>query len=247
MNFRETVAGFRDAAELDGLDNAWRWSPAPGIDFAGALSDDGRRLIQTSSRDSYRDDLAVATLRFAREREEELFARNPHLGSAAGFAAPDGAHFDAVAGAAPAVHRFYHVELPELTPLVRVVFPAYVCEFSGDETLEESITRYRMLQVTRWERGPVPFLKMRFANTRTLGRSTNEGRGLTDLAVLERELQLMDDAPGSFVEFENRHAHVWRVEWHGAWYIAEWDTQEGTPRQISLDALLAFAPSCLTE
>ncbi|MDT0265826.1 hypothetical protein RM844_05925 [Streptomyces sp. DSM 44915] len=247
MNIREAVTGFPAVAELEGLEDAWRWSPAPGIDFAGTLSADGNRLIQTSSRDSYEQDLAVAILRFAQEREEEIFARNPNLGSVAGFTAPNGAPFDAVAGVAPAVHRFYAVELPELTPLVRVVFPAYVCEFSGGETLAESITRYQMLQAVRWKRGPVPFLKMRFANTRTLGRSTNEGRGLAEPVILERELSQMADAPGSFVEFENRHGQVWRVEWHGTWYIAEWDTQDGAPWETTLDALLAFASARLNE
>ncbi|WP_052848361.1 hypothetical protein [Streptomyces avicenniae] len=71
MNIREVVTGFHGAVELDGLEDAWHWSPVRGIDFAGGLSADGLRLLQTSSRGSYRQDLALATLRFAREREEE--------------------------------------------------------------------------------------------------------------------------------------------------------------------------------
>ncbi|WP_190232832.1 hypothetical protein [Streptomyces avicenniae] len=152
-----------------------------------------------------------------------------------------------MAAAAPAVHRFYHVELPELTPLVRYVFPAYACEFSGYETFEESITRYRILRAAQWERRPVPFLKMQYANTRTQGRSTNAGRVFARVDVLDNELRLMADAPGSFVEFENRHSHVWRVEWHGAWYLAEWDTQDGAPREIGFDDLLTFADARLHD
>ncbi|MFI7276821.1 hypothetical protein [Streptomyces sp. NPDC049879] len=248
MDIREVVAGLRDVVPLDGLDGAWHWSPVPGIGFAGALSEDGGRLLQMSSRGFYRHELAVAALRFAREREKEMSARNPYLGSAEGFAAPGGPPFDAVAAVAPTVHRFYRADRPELTPFVTCVFPAYSCEFSGGETQEEAVTRYRMLRPAEWERGPLPFLKMRYANTRTGSRSTNRGRGFTKPDILAHELRLLADAPGSFVEFENRHAHVWRVEWHdGAWFVAEWDTQDGTPREIGLAALLTFATARLHD
>ena len=95
------------------------------------------------------------------------------------------------------------MENPDLTPHVRLTFPAYVCEFSGDETLDEAITRYRMLRLNNLGRDPVPFLKMRYANTRTRGKSTNPGRGFTDPARLVEELRLMDGGTGRIVEFEN--------------------------------------------
>ncbi|MGP3952379.1 hypothetical protein [Streptomyces sp. 7N604] len=229
-----------------GLDNAWHWSPVPGLDFAGALSADGKRLLQLSARESYREDLAVAALEFAREHEEEIFAQNSFLGAAEGFKAP-GYRFDTVAAAAPEVHEFYEFENPALNPLVRVVFPAYACEFSGREELKEAVTRFQMLRPNILDREPVPFLKMRYANTKTGGRSTNPGRGFTELRRLVEELGWMDGGAGSFVEFENRHGNVWRVEWHGAWYIADWDTESGTPREIGLDELLAFAEAKLRD
>ncbi|MER5466953.1 hypothetical protein ABT010_41385, partial [Streptomyces sp. NPDC002668] len=37
--------------------------------------------------------------------------------------------------------------------------------------------------------------------------------------VLGRELSLLEDAPGSFVEFENFRGEVWRVEWDGSWLV----------------------------
>ncbi|MDN3024660.1 hypothetical protein [Streptomyces sp. S.PB5] len=247
MDIRSVVTTFKGVGPLPGLPDSWHWSPAPGIDFAGALSADGKRLLQLSSRDSYDEDLALATLAFAREHEDEIFVANPFLGSLDGFGPPVGRHFDAVVGIAPEVHEFYRVEKPELTPHVRLVFPAYACEFSGDETLDEAITRYRMLRLTNFGREPLPFLKMRYINTRTRGRSTNPGRGFTAPRRLVQELRQMEGGAGSIVEFENRHSHVWRVMWDGVWLIAEWDNQDGTPREIGIDELVAFATARLRD
>jgi hypothetical protein len=232
---------------LPGLPDSWHWSPAPGIDFAGVLSSDGKRLLQLSSRDSYDQDLAVSTLSFARAHEDEIFARNAFLGSLEGFESPVVRAFDAVVGIAPEVHRFYRAEKPELTEYVRLAYPAYACEFSGRENLDEAITRYRMLGLTDLDRAPLPFLKMRYANTRTRGRSTNPGRGFAEPDRLMKEFRMMEGGAGSFVEFENRHGGVWRVEWHGAWLIAEWDTQDGAPREIGLDDLVEFADARLGD
>ena len=117
----------------------------------------------------------------------------------------------------------------------------------GTETLGEAITRYRMLGLTDLGRSPLPFLKMRFTNTRTRGRSTNHGRGLADPQRLVTELRAIEGGAGSFVEFENRRGHVWRVEWHGTWYLAEWDTASGTPREIGIDELIEFAVARLHD
>ncbi|MEU6222648.1 hypothetical protein [Streptomyces sp. NPDC047042] len=176
MDVHAIVTGFRGAEPLPGLPDSWHWSPAPGIDFAGALSADGNRLLQLSGRNSYDQDLAVSTLRFARDHEDAIFARNPFLGALDGFEPPAGHRFDTVVGIAPDVHRFYRVENPDLTPHVRLTFPAYACEFSGEETLDEAITRYRMLRLNHLDREPLPFLKMRYANTRTgAGARTRDG------------------------------------------------------------------------
>ncbi|MCM2425377.1 hypothetical protein [Streptomyces sp. RKAG337] len=247
MDIREVVTGFRDAAPMAGLDDAWLWAPAPTLHFAGALSADGKRLLQLNARDSFDQDLAVATLAFARAHEEELVARNPRFGALDGFAAPGGFRFDSVVFIAPEVHEFYGYDRPELTPFVRLAYPAYASEFAGDETLVEALTRFSVMRLNDFGRDPLPFLKMRFANTRTLGRSTNKGRGFTDPRNLESELRALDGSAGSFVEFENRHRHVWRVEWHDRYYVAVWDTQDGEPREIALDELLAFAAARLVD
>ncbi|MGW0909331.1 hypothetical protein [Streptomyces sp. NPDC002853] len=257
MDIRTVVHGFKNVAPLPGLPDAWSWSPVRTVNFAGALSADGHRLLQLSGPDPFDHELAAATLQFARDREPEIFARNPRLGTASGFAPPMAAArdaFDVVVGVAPEVHGFYRVENPDLTQHVRLVFPAYAHEFSGTESLPESITRYRMLRLADFDRRkPVPYLKMRYANTRTRSRSTNPGRGYSEEHRLAEELRQLENAPGSFVEFENRHGEVWRAEWHaGPWLIAEWGTSAGpppdpdavdavTPREIELEDLLALA------
>ncbi|MEU3740491.1 hypothetical protein AB0E78_25940 [Streptomyces sp. NPDC032198] len=262
MDLRAVVSGFKNVIPLPGLPDAWYWSPVRTLNFAGALSADGRRLLQLSGREWFDEELAVATLEFARERESEIFASNPHLGTADGFTPPRTAEgeartFDVVVGIAPEVHDFYSVDNPALTPHVRLVFPAYAHEFSGRETLDEAITRYRMLRLHEFDRrDPQPFLKMRYANTRTRSWSDNPGRGFTKERILVQELRLLENAPGSFVEFENRHGAVWRVEWHdGPWLLAEWGTAESPPapevrdatepREIELEELLDFAAARL--
>ncbi|WP_055615807.1 hypothetical protein [Streptomyces phaeochromogenes] len=127
------------------------------------------------------------------------------------------------------------------------MFPAYACEFSGGESLGEAETRYRMLHLNHLGREPLPFLKMRFANTRTGGRSTNPGRGFTEPRRLVEEFGRLEGGPGSFAEFENRHGRVWRVEWHGAWYIAELDAHGSAPRETGLDELVEFAMERLRD
>ena len=245
MDIRGVVAGFKNVRPLAGLGDAWHWSPAPGVNFAGALSADGERLLQLSTKPGFAEELATATLAFARDHEREMFAANPYLGAVEGFTAPDGYTFDAVVGIAPEVHNFYQVDRPELTLFVRLAFPAYRVEFAGDEPLEHAITRYQMLRPNKVKRDPVPYLKMRYANTRTGVRSSGPGRGFTDPATLERELRLMDGAPGSFVEFENRHHQMWRVEWQDGYRIA--DGGDGDHRPIGLDELLGFAAARLRD
>jgi hypothetical protein len=246
MDIREVVSEFKNVAPLAGLADAWHWSPAPGINFAGALSADGARLLQLSTKPGFAEELARRTLEFAREHEQEMAARNPYMGTVEGFSAPDGFTFDAVVVLAPEVHGFYKVERPELMPHVRLAFPAYAQEFAGDETVEESVTRYKAFRLNNVRRGPLPYLRMRYANTRG-GMSTNPGRGFTDPATLERELRRMEGAGGSFVEFENRHHQVWHVVWQDGYRLSDGESPDPAAREFALDDLLAFAAAELAR
>jgi len=245
MDLQSTIAGFRNVAPLGDLEQAWQWSLNPVLHFAGALTGDGKHLLQTNQRGKHDADLARAVLSFARDHEEELLGEGRFIGFAEGFSAP-GYAFDAVAAAVPEVHGHHKAQNPELTAVTYIVFPGYACEFSGRENLAEAEARYTtMLHPAEIGREPVPFLKMRFDNPRTGGGSTNPGRALTYPRILLQEIPQMENAPGSFVEFENRHGMAWRVEWDNGWSIAEEGAQDSALREIGLDELLDLAAARL--
>jgi hypothetical protein len=240
MNIRETVEQFKGCSPLAGVDDAWQWSPAPGLHFSGILSADRTRLFHFVYADSADEAIVPEVLIFAREHSAELTADRP-LSAVAGLSCSE-RDFDTLASLPPSIHRQYQYELPEFTPFVVVVFPGYRCEFAGDESEPETLARRRLINPSVLDREPSPFLKMRYDNTRTLSRSKGKDRGIAAINVLLRELPLLEDAPGSFVEFENRHREVWHVTWQPdrGWLVAE-GTGGGESREITLDALRTFA------
>ncbi|UKY47893.1 hypothetical protein [Streptomyces inhibens] len=198
--------------------------------FSLAVDVDGRWAYQMNSLDVYDEGLSRAVLAFAREHQ---LGRGPDarpLAVVPGFSY--GAYrFDAVAAASPSVHGYHHGRNAALNEVVSAVFPAYQCEFRGDENLEEAVLRFkRMLRPTIVSRPPVPYLRMRYENTRTGGGSVGPSRGFTTHDVLERELRLLEGAPGSFVEFENSRGEVWNVEWNGSWLVND-TPQDGPPSE----------------
>ncbi|WP_413757634.1 hypothetical protein [Streptomyces sp. MMBL 11-3] len=244
---------------LSGLERAWRWSLNPVLYFAGALTGDGKRLLQTNQRGAHDEELARAVIAFARAHEEELLANNRSLRFVEGLGAEgaegtEGYGFDAVAAVAPEVHGHYGARNPELMAATYIVFPGWASEFSGRETSAEAGARYlRMLRPAEIRRDPVPFLKMRFDNPSTGGGSnpstgagsTGSGRALTYPRILRQEIAQLEGAPGGFVEFENRHGAAWRVEWDGGWVVEE--EGSGVRREIGLEPLLAFADGRLRD
>lgn len=154
------------------------WSQGPVLHFAGAVTADGRRLLQTNQRGRRDEELARAVLAFARQHEESLLGEGRPIAAVGGFSAA-GYDFDAVAATAPEVHGHHRTRNPDLTAVTYIVFPAFDTEVSGRESLEEAQARYRkMLSPAEIDREAVPFLKMRFDNPRTGSGSTNPGRAL---------------------------------------------------------------------
>ncbi|MEV0257668.1 hypothetical protein AB0H82_25845 [Streptomyces sp. NPDC050732] len=202
-------------APLPGMEAAWRWSPHPSFSFAAALSADRGYLLQVTVRGANDEGLVREILQFGRERSSEFVGAASHLASLEGFQ-HEGSSFDAVGVAAPTVHGYHANDNPELSTLTYALFPAYRVEFSGRETEEEAWARFRkMLRPTQLDRDAVPFVKMRYDNTRTRSRSIGSELRFAHYATLERELGLLDSAEGSFVEWENRHGQVRRAEWAG--------------------------------
>ncbi|MGA4980489.1 hypothetical protein ACPB9I_00230 [Streptomyces cellulosae] len=242
MDLLTTLANFPNAAPLAGLERAWTWSQGPVLHFAGAVTADGRRLLQTNQRGRRNEELARAVLAFARQHEESLLGEGRPIAAVGGFSA-DAYAFDAVTATAPEVHGHHRARNPDLTAVTYVVFPAFATEVSGRESVEEAQARYqKMLSPAEIGREAVPFLKMSFDNPRTGGGSTNPGRALAYPRMLRQEIPQLQGAPGGFAEWENRIGEVWRVAWDGEWVLSG---AEGERRGMSLDEILEFSDETL--
>ncbi|MEU7648373.1 hypothetical protein [Streptomyces huasconensis] len=226
MDFDSLLSGLPGAAPFSGMEAAWRWSPNPMFTFTAALSADREHLLQVNVRGAHNEDLVREMLAFGRERSSEFVGTGVQMCALEGFR-HEGSPFDAVGVAAPKVHGYHANENPELNAVTYALFPAYHTEISGRETEEEAWGRFRkMLQPNKLDRAPVPFVKMRYDNTRTRSHSTGNERGFAQVSTLQRELGLLDGAEGSFVEWENRHGQVRRAEWTGGVCAVTFDGQE---------------------
>jgi hypothetical protein len=245
MDPRDTLSAMPGAEPIRGLPDAWHWSPNPRFHFAAALTKDKAHVIQVNARDGYAEDLVRDLLAFVRERGEDVLADRRPLIPLVGFAVP-GHDFDTAAVVSPAVHDRHARENPELHDVTYAVFPGWHYEFSGTETVTEARFRFghpQGIPTAKLDREPVPFLRMRYQNTKTKGGSEGPDRHFAKPAVLWRELELLDGAEDSFVEFENFRLHVWRVEWAGTWVLIDDDRR----RTMSLAQVRAFAEAVLND
>ncbi|MER7759630.1 hypothetical protein [Streptomyces sp. NPDC097619] len=208
------VRSLPGAEPFPGLPGAWWYSPVPVLTFVVAVSPDGTRVHQMNTRGAFDPDLTRAVLVFAREHGAGQGPDPRPVEVVPGFGHP-GRSFDAVAAVPAAVHGLHAGRTDGLAEAVTRVFPAHRCEFSGRETVEEATVRVKeLIRPEDTGRGPAPYLRMRYDNTRTRGGSTGRERGFARHEALLREVPLLEGAPGSFVEFENRAGEVRRVEWH---------------------------------
>ncbi|MFJ9785901.1 hypothetical protein ACIRSS_40450 [Amycolatopsis sp. NPDC101161] len=239
MDPRETYAAMPDVAALDDLPDAWHWATAPGFDSCAALYDDGKRAFQAYALDSYDEGLAVALLSFARSHGTELTTDAP-LTLAEGFSHP-GSGFDAVAAAAPVLHRLYPDD-PEMNDAVRAVIPVYRCEVAGDENLQDAEYRYSRgsgIRGTRWDRPPSPYLKYRY---RGATGSVQAKRGFAGLKSMISTVTRGEGRQDLFVEFENYRHEVYTITWTDTWTLTGPD---GVARQVSLEELLEAVKEAL--
>ncbi|MEU2976983.1 hypothetical protein ABZ678_08190 [Streptomyces hirsutus] len=234
MNPASVLPAMPGATPVSGLDSAWRWAPNPMFTFTAALSTDGRHNLQVNVRGPYDEGLVTALLAHARAHDGEFVGRGRPLVGIGDFRHP-GSAFDTVGVATAAVHGYHATENPGLSAVTYAVFPAYASEISGRENEEEAWGRFRkMLQPNKLDRTPVPFVKMRYDNTRTGSGSKGDARGFAPLATLERELGLLEDASGSFVEWENRHGGLWRADSTGDGILL---THDGTREPVDTGRL----------
>ncbi|MFF1676064.1 hypothetical protein ACFVYG_08530 [Streptomyces sp. NPDC058256] len=247
MDPAAVVSAFPGAEDFPGVPDAWHWSPAPGLDFSAALSADGRHLFQVNTRDSYDEGLVRALLLTARKKSAELLADDAPLRAVPGFH-HEGRAFDVLAAARPGVHNFHGVKEPELQQVTWAVFPGYACEFASPdlysvEDARESFLRF--LTPANLNRNSVPYIKLWFDNTVTKSGTDNPDGIFAKWVTLDRELKLLDGAPGSFVEFQNFRGQKFRVEWDGGDWLLSGESGRNEPRRAGLDEVLAVAEAAL--
>ncbi|MFD5735801.1 hypothetical protein ACFWIY_23670 [Streptomyces sioyaensis] len=240
MDLKTELSAQPGATPIDGLPDAWHWSRAV-FNFDAILTHEREYVLQLNVMGRYDEQLAHAILTFAHKHSAALADGARPLIPVGGFDHP-GWDFDTVVAVRPAVHD-YHSQNPELHSATFAIFPGYQSEFSGNETEEETWQRFRkMLQPTKLDRECAPFVKMRYANTRTQSDSNSPERVLAPLSRLLRELPLLKDAPGSFVQWENRLGEVWNAEW-----VTDLTLSGPAQQQVTdIDALAAFAERSVT-
>jgi len=205
-----------NAVALGGLPDAWRWAIAPGFDSCAAVYAGGTRAFQVYALDSYDEGLAVALLSFARAHSSALTTDAP-LTLVEGFSHP-GYEFDAVAAAAPSLHRWYPDDA-EMNDAVRAVVPVYRCEVAGDESLPDAEYRYSRgngIRGTSWNRPPSPYLKYRY---RGATGSVASKRGFAGLKSMVSTVTRGEGRDDLLVEFENYRHEVYTVTWTGTWIL----------------------------
>lgn len=238
MDLRSKVAAQVGAAPIEDLPDAWHWSRMV-FNFDAILTPDHKHLLEMRVMGRYDAALARAVLEFAREHSEQIIAGDRPLVPLNGFTCP-GWEFDTVTAVSPSVHDNHAQDDADLHTATWTLFPGYRCEFSGTETEDEAIHLFRRaLQPTKLDRSPVPFLKMRYENTRTQSHSTGPDRGLAPLPVLLNELSLLHGAPGSWVEWENRLGDIFTAQTGTATAL----TLHAAPheRQATTEEVVSFA------
>ena len=234
------LSGLPNARPLPGVANAWEWSPAPRFLMLAALSSDRQYVFRLGTRDSHAPDLCREFLDFALTHEVEFIARPEPLIAVPGFSWP-GWRFDAVGRARPEVYQFFS-EDPDLRDVTFEVFPAYLSEISGFESVDQAAERFRrMIKVSDLNREPSPYVLVRFDNPRTGAGTIGDMPTFVSPSYLQHELRLLEGAREAYLELRNYRNERWLVRWDGQWRV------EGGAEalQMSLDEVLGWAMSVI--
>lgn len=211
MDIAAEFADIAGAEPLPGIEDAWTWSVLGGdVRLAAALSLDGNHAFQVNCRTNFTPERAIRILSEARTLSATLLAASPFATTE--FTLPDFT-FNRMASVLPSVANLHrHTPLNDVT---YAVFPAWHCEFSGDETKDEAYVRYKkMLSTAYYDRKPVPFLRMtRFTpEGGTLGNDDGR-RAVASAEQLESGIAAITGVDNGWVECENFLGEVRRIEW----------------------------------
>lgn len=215
------IAALGNAVPIEGMEQAWVFTPAPGVNLSIALSNDGSMAFQMNTVGPFYPVLSRSVLRFARGTGLVPKPGRP-LQAVPGFACPPWP-FDVVGFAVSPVHRFSLVEDQELHRSTIAVFPGFHSEFLGQEDLAQATVRFRQLiKVARIDRQLSPYIALRFENSALGFGSAGPGLGLATLDELIEQVLLLEGAVDDvcFVEFENFQGGIWLVRWDGSWQVS---------------------------
>ncbi|WP_146259146.1 hypothetical protein [Streptomyces tateyamensis] len=203
---------------LVGMEDAWEWSPAPGFVLLIALSSDRQHAFRLNTKHSYDLGLCRSILEFVRLHEDEVVGRLEPLLALPGFSW-GGREFDVVGRIRPEAHNLFPDNL-ELNSLVFGVFPAYECEISGLETLDQAAERFnRMFKASDMNRKPSPYVLVKFDNPKTGAGTIGERQVFVRPDYLLHELKLLEGVEDAYIDLWNHRNEHWSIRWAGQWRI----------------------------
>jgi hypothetical protein len=229
----ELLAGITGIAPVLGLDNVWTWSIGRFRRLA-FLDARGSTVFRMNTAGDIGSGLMEAVVRHTRTRwPADLLSPVTIVPE---FVC-DGYGFDVLA--IPRREVFVHDknEFPELARVAIAIFPAFTCEFSGQESVEEATYRVsRALLIARMDRTPVPYLKIKYRNPAFGGLTKGKERYFMPYDALTREIRQLENVRDAYVEFETYTGRVWRVSWDGGFILGAGDEDV----QMALEQLLEF-------
>lgn len=108
-------------------------------------------------------------------------------------------------------HSYFKGMLDDRRERLALVLPAYRCEFSGDESVEDFVFIRRHLPSLDWLREARPKILMRFDNPATGGGTIDEAEVLVGFDTVLREIDNLDGVVDAFLELRNYREAVMEV------------------------------------
>lgn len=176
----------------------WRYmidTPAHKFQVYVWTDDSKNHVFQLTLRDTRQDSLAECLQGFLNRLNLNLPLKDP-INLFEGFEC-SGWEFDIVCVLNSVAHKSFLGEIPELHARSYVVFPAYRCEFSGNETAKEiDFMRKNTVKTIDIYREPSPKIGMWYWNDAQKSGSLGKAIKLDSIEVLRR---VIDDLPSDKV------------------------------------------------
>lgn len=178
----------------------------------------GEKLIVVACRDSFNNELAVSLMQQVPALASALSTSRRHI-AVHRTSFPGEIAFDSLVLLGPDAHSGYEHQDPYLHERTIVAFPAFHCEFVGNESAGEiDYMRRNIVSTVVWEREPNPKCKIYYENRRTGIELTGTKPLLASAEEVLKVIGSLEGArgPESFLDicnFQDTKAHVeWRAD-----------------------------------